>query len=343
MFDSPPLNLPIEPSAQPTPSPVPSPAPAPDTAQVSPPKVESTAPATGKKEPEDIFGDLDKAEAESPEASELVEEPRPSSKLKIIIIAVVVIILVAAFGASVWFFFLKPKPAPVAKPPAVETPAPAATVVETPPVVIEEIVQPAVQPELPPPQAPQPLSPSAPPPISPSIAPDSDGDGLTDAEESLLGTDANNTDSDGDGYADGSEVKNGYDPAAEAMQLSASSKLAVSGIGNQWSALIPIEWGLSSSDEVGKFKVTTTGPTTFDLSLEEISPAAEFNPPADEVGPFRKFTSKAGYQVWMSADGLTAYILSGTSLLTAKYAANGAETYAYPAIFDYFIQSVTKY
>jgi hypothetical protein len=41
---------------------------------------------------------------------------------------------------------------------------------------------------------------------------DSDGDGLTDAEESLLGTDPFNADSDGDGYNDGVEVEAGYDP-----------------------------------------------------------------------------------------------------------------------------------
>jgi hypothetical protein len=37
-------------------------------------------------------------------------------------------------------------------------------------------------------------------------AADSDGDGLTDAEEVLLGTDPNNPDSDGDGLGDGAEV-----------------------------------------------------------------------------------------------------------------------------------------
>ncbi len=42
--------------------------------------------------------------------------------------------------------------------------------------------------------------------------PDSDDDGLADAEEDLLGTDSNNPDSDGDGLLDGVEVANGLDP-----------------------------------------------------------------------------------------------------------------------------------
>lgn len=41
---------------------------------------------------------------------------------------------------------------------------------------------------------------------------DSDGDGLTDAEEGALGSDPNAVDSDGDGYGDGDEVAVGVDP-----------------------------------------------------------------------------------------------------------------------------------
>jgi len=43
---------------------------------------------------------------------------------------------------------------------------------------------------------------------------DSDGDGLTDAEEADLGTDPNNADTDGDGYSDGDEVAGYTDPLA---------------------------------------------------------------------------------------------------------------------------------
>lgn len=41
---------------------------------------------------------------------------------------------------------------------------------------------------------------------------DSDKDGLTDAEETKLGTDPKNPDTDGDHFLDGQEVKSGYDP-----------------------------------------------------------------------------------------------------------------------------------
>lgn len=45
-----------------------------------------------------------------------------------------------------------------------------------------------------------------------AVFPDSDGDGLTDAEETLLGTDLGDTDTDDDGFFDGDEVASGTDP-----------------------------------------------------------------------------------------------------------------------------------
>ena len=50
---------------------------------------------------------------------------------------------------------------------------------------------------------------------------DTDGDGLTDAEEDQIGTDPLNPDSDSDGALDGSEVAAGTDPldAASKFQL----------------------------------------------------------------------------------------------------------------------------
>jgi len=41
---------------------------------------------------------------------------------------------------------------------------------------------------------------------------DTDGDGLSNAQEQELGTDPENADTDGDGYTDGDEVTNGFSP-----------------------------------------------------------------------------------------------------------------------------------
>jgi hypothetical protein len=61
-------------------------------------------------------------------------------------------------------------------------------------------------------------------PTEPEPSVDTDGDGLTDAEEAALGTDPNLADSDGDGFTDGQEV------AAKTDPLSRSSHLAAVGV-----------------------------------------------------------------------------------------------------------------
>ena len=48
---------------------------------------------------------------------------------------------------------------------------------------------------------------------------DSDGDGLTDAQEIKLGTDPFNADTDGDGYTDKQEIDSGYDPLVSGGKL----------------------------------------------------------------------------------------------------------------------------
>ncbi|MBU1907594.1 hypothetical protein KKF59_00490 [Patescibacteria group bacterium] len=351
MFDAPPTNLPVEPTPQPggslptPPSPTPPPEKPPASPQPEEPATTPEKPATGG-EPEDIFGDLDKAETEVAEAPEAVEESKQGFNFKPVIIAAVIVVLVAAVGAAVWFFVIQPKAAPVAPLPVVsEIPEEPATLVETPLVMIEENVPPAiVEPDLLPPE---PITPEQPAEtiaevVQPVAAPDSDSDGLSDAEETLFGTSAMNADSDGDGYSDGSEVTNGYDPATSGQTLAGSSMFAVNDIGGTWSVLVPSAWRVSPDVESGVFKVDTGELTTFELTSEEVASGIDFNPPSSEVGPFRKFTNEAGYQVWMSNDGLTAYVLEGNSLLTARYMTNGAPTYDYPAIFEYLVQSVTK-
>ena len=53
---------------------------------------------------------------------------------------------------------------------------------------------------------------------------DSDGDGLSDLEEEILGSDPEIKDTDGDGYPDGEEVKNLYNPLGEG-KLSANENI----------------------------------------------------------------------------------------------------------------------
>lgn len=48
--------------------------------------------------------------------------------------------------------------------------------------------------------------------LQPTTSPDSDGDGLSDLAEFILGTNPSNSDTDGDGVRDGAEIQQGLDP-----------------------------------------------------------------------------------------------------------------------------------
>lgn len=58
-------------------------------------------------------------------------------------------------------------------------------------------------------------------PTEPEPSEDTDGDGLTDAEEAALGTHADLADTDGDGFSDGQEVAAKTDPLSRSSQLAA--------------------------------------------------------------------------------------------------------------------------
>jgi hypothetical protein len=192
-----------------------------------------------KKEPEDILSGVDKGappptlpvgetpkplgvpvapkpgvdgppQIEKPLAVPEITEPRVFWK-KFVIIAAVVVVL----GGAVTFLIIRK---PAVKPEA--TPAPEAVAPEAPAVAPEAVPE-------------TPTAPAA--EVTPPAPVDTDGDGLTDDEEAVLGTnpasadsdddglsdreevkvyltDPLNPDTDGDSYPDGTEVKNGYDP-----------------------------------------------------------------------------------------------------------------------------------
>lgn len=75
-------------------------------------------------------------------------------------------------------------------------------------------------------------------PIVVDTRPDTDGDGLSDAAEALLGTDPNNPDTDGDGLCDGAEVLAGTDPldAEDVFHVVGVEATEHSGVRVEWRA-----------------------------------------------------------------------------------------------------------
>jgi len=202
------------------------------------------------KEPVDIFAGTDKPSTRTPlapgastvstTAPHYATAARGPSKLLLGIVGLVVLLGAGGAGA---YFLMKGK-APAGQQAVVTPPADNAAPAEQPaPTPAPPVEQPAPAPSpapvekppaVPSPAAPQPETPVVPP--EPATQPlDSDGDGLTDAEEQTLGTDPQSADTDndgltdreeakiyktdplkpdtdGDGFLDGQEVKGGYNP-----------------------------------------------------------------------------------------------------------------------------------
>jgi hypothetical protein len=216
-----------------------------------------------QNEPKDIFADipsekpvdrpplsLQSSGSAAPATVGVVRESTPFSKKWVFIPAVILVLGGAAYAA---YHYLAPK-SPAAPVAAVEHPATTLPLTATPTVLPTEVTPP--QDVVPPPAvlntAPGAASGTPIQPALPEAATstdvtssasaatsvtsvDSDGDGLTDAEEVTLGTNPNNPDTDGDGltdyqevciygtnslnpdtdgdgYKDGEEVQNGYNP-----------------------------------------------------------------------------------------------------------------------------------
>src|SRR3989344_5439177 len=210
MFDEAPANLPVAPIAPPPlggPTPPPRPAasvpkPAPATAPA--PKMAGGIMMPKKQEPEDIFGDLEKAAAEPALGESGLEEAKPSGGfMRYVVYGLVGLVVVAVLALGGFFFYSRV----IATPPAAQPPAPPARPKPptTPTVPASAPTQEPSTPEAPPvvPETPPPSIPP-PPPVQQPV--DTDGDGLTDAQEATLGTNANAAATDGDGLPDGEEA-----------------------------------------------------------------------------------------------------------------------------------------
>lgn len=188
-----------------------------------------------EKEPEDIFAATEppavsKSAPASPAVKPpvVIETPPPviakapliSSRKTMIVLGVIVgLIILGGVGYGLARFLRQAQTSP-------EASAPTPSAME-PEAVIPSTVAPTPEQEAP-------LIPEA-PPVGPI---DTDGDGLSDEEETAMGTkidepdsdsdglfdfeevktyqtDPNNVDTDGDTYNDGTEVRNGYNPKGE--------------------------------------------------------------------------------------------------------------------------------
>lgn len=110
-------------------------------------------------------------------------------------------------------------------------------------------------------------------------APDDDGDGLLNVEETVLGTDPNNDDSDGDGLLDLFEVRNGFDALTGGDESVDTDNDGLTNLEEQMAGTQPRQVdsdndGLNDGDEVNNYG---TDPLSTDTDGDLLSDAEEVN------------------------------------------------------------------
>ncbi len=167
---------------------------------------------------------------------------------------------------------------------------------------------------------------------------DTDGDGLTNAEELALGTDISKKDTDGDGFEDGSELGSGYDPLSKGNKIGQSTGIKEETIGDL-TIFVPKTWERQAG--MGGTVVVKTGtPSTFSLSMSTFANGGTLMDwvVAQNLGTmvtdYETSKSADGFEVVYSKNGLTAWMLQGNTVTMFRYATNGAAAKDFESLFD---------
>jgi len=185
-----------------------------------------------------------------------------------------------------------------------------------------------------------------------TTAVDADNDGLTDAEEAVLGTNPAAVDSDGDGYSDFAEFNNLYDPAGPGkLEASPRWKKYLNPTYN-YSLLVPESFVLKPLGGDYSVSFVAADNQFFQLEVQPNTTRAsimdwyreQFGEPA-EVTRLMEGKDASGAPIWLgikSADGLNLYLTDNkfSNILTLSYNVGLQRTVTYPNLFNIFIKSL---
>lgn len=181
---------------------------------------------------------------------------------------------------------------------------------------------------------------------NPTAGADDDGDGLSNAEEAILGTNAKASDSDGDGYKDLEELNNGYNPAGEG-KISANQSLGTYlNTTFNFSLLYPTDWDrtIATTDDSVIF---TAGNRQFVQIL--VQPNSNQDDIVDwykntfsvQTIPNSQLVINEAWDGVKTTDGLTLYLTNKdkTYIFVLTYNLSSSKTLEYKNIFDTMIRS----
>lgn len=175
---------------------------------------------------------------------------------------------------------------------------------------------------------------------------DSDGDGLTLAEERLMTTSPDVVDTDGDGYRDNAEISNFYSPVQTGNVRLDEAGLVTkyTSVSYNYSFYYPSSWLVSTVPgnpaqtlvafgDGGDISVTVSEnankQTSWDWYVANVS--SDYN--KNNVN----FIKVGGYEAVRSLDGLKVYVAAGSQVLSIIYEVGEGRTINYPNIFQLFL------
>ncbi len=142
---------------------------------------------------------------------------------------------------------------------------------------------------------------------------DTDGDGLTDDEESAMETNVSEIDTDKDGYLDLAEIKSGYNPL-NTGRLNESTSLAIhNDMVSKFSILYPVSWIKQSLNSGYTLIISAPDNSLFQVSVQD-NPrnqviadwyAETFS---SETDTYSSFKNGVGWEGISSKDGLDFYL-----------------------------------
>ncbi|MBI5766064.1 hypothetical protein HZA71_02435 [Candidatus Falkowbacteria bacterium] len=187
----------------------------------------------------------------------------------------------------------------------------------------------------------------------PQISSDSDNDGLTDAEESVVGSSPIEQDSDKDGFIDGQELAKGYSPTApgggDSGKLPAASfitALSTNFIKDNFKILFPKSWPATTIPATNQVVITTNTGEIIKISARDnndhISATNWYlnNNPQASLSQLKGLAAGDLSGVF-SPNGLAAYLADANKnqLYSFEYMMDANTQLRYPALFLMIIKN----
>ncbi len=183
-------------------------------------------------------------------------------------------------------------------------------------------------------------------------AADADNDGLTDIEESVIGTSATKFDSDGDGFGDKKELDDGYSPVksgdAKLVDDIFIKKFYTDFTEDNFMIMSINDWAVNSIVSIKQVRITASTGEVIKISVsdnrEGVSPLNLYlqNNPMASIADLESLDAN-GLTGLISADGLKAYLTnqSRSKFYIIEYLPEGeTDLFRYPNIFRMIVNSL---